>query len=100
MILDTPSTIIKYLKNSNGIPFIVPDKIINSILNLKQSDGTYKLNQNYLKPGDDVLIVDGVLSGVKAILKEYIDEQRANLLVNLLGRINLVNFDIGKVERA
>ena len=90
----------KYLKKSNGIPFIVPDKIINAIFNLKQSDGTYKLNQNYLKPGDDVLIVDGVLSGVKAILKEYIDEQRANLLVNLLGRINLVNFDIGKVERA
>lgn len=90
----------KYLKKSNGIPFIVPDKIIDAILKLKKSDGTYKFNENYLKPGDDVMIVDGVLSGVKAILKEYIDDQRASLLVNLLGRINLVNFDIGRVERA
>jgi len=90
----------KYLRTGNGIPQIVPNIIINTIQELKQLDGTYKLNNNYLRPGDNVLIIDGVLSGIRAILKEYIDEKRASLLVNFLGRINLVNIDIGMVERA
>ena len=90
----------KYLKKLNGFPQVVPNKIIQSIKNLKQNDGTYKLNKDYLRNGDEVLIVDGPLTGIRGILKEYIDDKRANLLINLLGRINLVNFDIGMVERA
>ena len=42
----------KYLKTSNGKPQFVPDNIIQNIQNLKQDDGSYRLDQNYLKPGD------------------------------------------------
>ena len=89
----------KYLKTSNGKPQFVPDNIIQNIQNLKQDDGSYRLDQNYLKPGDKVSIIDGVLSGIKAILSEYIDDRRAQLLINFLGRINKVNLDIGMIER-
>ncbi len=89
-----------YLSNLNGLPQVVPNKIIKNINELKQNDGTYKFDKDYLKKGDEVRIVDGALSGIKGILKEYIDDKRAFLLVNLLGRMNMVNFDIGMVEKA
>ena len=89
-----------YLSKLNGLPQVVPNKITKSINELKQVDGTYKFNKDYLKKGDEIYIVEGALSGIKGILKEYIDDKRALLLVNLLGRMNLVNFDIGMVEKA
>ena len=47
-----------------------------------------------------MLIIDGVLSGIKAILNEYIDEKRTQLLINFLGRENKVNLNSGMIERA
>jgi len=90
----------KYLKKNDGYPQIVPDKVIQDIQNLKQEDGSYKLDKNFLKAGDEVLIVDGVLSGIKAILNEYINEKRTQLLINFLGRENKVNLNSGMIERA
>ena len=90
----------KYLKKTDGFPQIVPDKVIQDIKNLKQSDGSYKLDKNFLKPGDEVLIIDGAMSGIKAIINDYIDERRAQLLVNFLGRINKVNLNTNMIERA
>ena len=90
----------KYLKKTDGYPQIVSNKIIEDIQKLKQEDGSYKLDKNFLKPGDDVLIIDGVLSGIKAILNEYIDEKRTQLLINFLGRENKVNLNSGMIERA
>lgn len=90
----------KYLKKIDGYPQIVPDKVIKDIENLKQEDGSYKLDKKFLKPGDDVIIIDGVLSGIKAILNEYIDGKRTQLLINFLGRENKVKLNAGMVERA
>ena len=64
-----------YLKNNDGIPQTVPNDIIKNIENLRQQDGTYRFDKNYLKPGDQVLIIDGVMTGIKGVLNEYIDEK-------------------------
>ena len=63
-----------YLKKDNGNPGIVPQYIIDKI--------------------------QGPLIGFNAIFKERVDELRAKLLVNLLGRINIVNLDCQKIEHA
>ena len=89
-----------YLKNIDGIPQTVPSDIIKNIESLRQQDGTYRFDKNYLKPGDQVLIIDGVMTGIKGVLNEYIDEKRAQLLVNFLGRINKVNLKMEMIEHA
>ena len=89
-----------YLKKDNGNPGIVPQYIIDKIQSLKQKDGTYSIDSRCYKYGDRVKIIKGPLIGFNAIFKERADELRAKLLVNLLGRINIVNLDCYKIEHA
>lgn len=89
-----------YLHMDNGQPRIVPKYIIDIIQSLQQKDGAYRIDPSSYEYGDEVKIIKGPLMGFKAIFKERIDELRATLLVNLLGRKNLVNLDNRKIEHA
>ena len=88
-----------YLKFENGEPQIVPQNIIDTIKSLKQNDGTYILDPNRLKPGDDVIINNGVFKGLKAVFGENIDQKRSELLVNLLGRIHKIKINTNYIEK-
>ena len=88
-----------YLQYSNGQPKIISQDVINTIEYLKQKDGSYCLDPGRFKPGDEVNIVEGVLSGMRAIVKERVDECRAKLLINLLGRVNIVNLNMQVIEQ-
>ena len=81
-----------------GRPQKVPQYIVDKIQSLQQKDGTYRIDSSCYKSGDKVKITKGPLFGFTAIFKEKIDEFRAKLLVNLLGRINIVNLDNQKIE--
>ena len=87
-----------YLHNEEGRPQKVPQYIVDKIQSLQQKDGTFRLDSSCYKTGDKVKITKGPLFGLTAIFKERIDEFRAKLLVNLLGRINIVNLDNQKIE--
>ena len=89
-----------YLKRTDGQPQFIPNKIINEIKSLKQIDGTYRFDEKCFKLGDEVKIIEGSLMGIKAIFKQRIDEMRAQLLVNFLGRVNKVNLDTRMIEHA
>ena len=89
-----------YLKQSNGLPQLVPKDIINSIQSLRQKDGSYKLNPERFKKGDEVNVIEGVLTGIKAIFKEQVDEWRSRLLINFLGRISEVGINSQMIEKA
>ena len=84
----------------NGYPQYVTEGVIKAIQLLKQEDGSYRLDPNRFRSGDKVKIIEGVLAGMIAIVKEKIDERRTQLLVNLLGRINTVNLDCQMIEKA
>jgi len=89
-----------YLHQHNGYPQNVTEGVIKAIQLLQQEDGSYRLDPNRFRSGDKVKIIEGVLAGMIAIVKEKIDERRTQLLVNLLGRINTVNLDCQMIEKA
>ena len=89
-----------YLHNEVGRPQKVPQYVVDKIQSLKQKDGTYSIDSRFYKYGDRVKIIKGPFIGFNAIFKERVDELRAKLLVNLLGRINIVNLDCHKIEHA
>ena len=88
-----------YLHYNDGNPKRIPNKVIKAIQCLKQEDGTYLPDPKRFETGDKVVITDGAIAGLDAIVKEKIDERRAELLVNLLGRVNKVNIESQMIER-
>ena len=87
-----------YLRRNDGEPQFIPNKIIDGIESLKQNDGTYRLDEECFQLGDEVNIIEGSFIGIKAIFKQRIDEWRAQLLVNFLGRINKVTLNTRMIE--
>ena len=70
------------------------------ILGITGQDGSYMLDPNRFKPGESVQVMSGAIAGITAIFKEQVDKHRSKLLVNLLGRINLVNVNTNMIEYA
>ncbi len=89
-----------YLQKDNGSPSIVPQYIIDKIQSLQQKDGTYLIDTSFYKSGDKIKIIKGPFMGLSAIFKERVDDWRAKLLINLLGRLNKVDLDNQKIEHA
>ena len=80
-----------YLQHSDGLPKVLPWKIINEIQSLKQIDGSYKFNPDRFNIGDEVKIIEGVFVGLKAIFNQKVDNLRSRLLIDLVGRINKID---------
>lgn len=89
-----------YLHKFDGLPHFVPNEIIKSIESLKLLDGSYMLNPYRFKSDESVRIISGAIAGITAIFKEQVDKHRSKLLVNLLGRINIVKVNTKMVEHA
>ena len=89
-----------YLHRFDGYPHLVSNQIIQSIKSLQLLDGSYMLDPNRFKPGESVQVMSGAIAGITAIFKEQVDKHRSKLLVNLLGRINLVNVNTNMIEHA
>ena len=64
----------------------VPNSIIEFIKTNQHITAGKLNNLNKFKPGDKVLISDGVFNNYMAILKCYKSDERIILLMNLLGR--------------
>ena len=84
----------------NGLPRVVPEKVINAIKFLQNQDGSIKLDPRRFATGDNVEIIEGALCGLTAVFKEQVDEFRSKLLVNLLGRMNLINVNSELIDHA
>ena len=89
-----------YLHKFDGLPRIVPEKVINAIKFLQNQDGSIKLDPRRFATGDNVEIIEGALCGLTAVFKEQVDEFRSKLLVNLLGRMNLINVNSELIDHA
>ena len=89
-----------YLQHHDGLPQLLSKNVIKAIQSLKQKDGSFKLNPDRFKLGDEVKIIEGVFTGLKAIFKEQIDEWRSCLLIKLIGRINKIEIHSQMIEKA
>ena len=88
-----------YLKYLDGYPQILPKNVIKAIQALKKEDGSFRLNPNRFSFGDEVKIIEGVFTGIKAIFNNHIDEWRSSLLISLIGRINQIEINPQMIEK-
>lgn len=66
-------------------PALVPDRVIASIRARSDADAVVELSAPTLRPGDEVTVTEGPLSGLSAIFQSSCGLERVRLLVRMLG---------------
>ena len=79
----------------------VPDQILRSLSErVDTQTGLIKLDPVTLQPGEKVQVFDGPLMGAEGILQQHCGEQRALLLMSVLGRETTLEVDSLQLKRA
>ena len=79
---------------------VIPDSIINAIKTRIEPDtGLIKIKPIKIKAGDKVKIFDGPLAGINGIVTERNSENRALILLDLMGRPTKVEVDALTLQR-
>jgi len=79
---------------------VVPESIINAIKNrMDPATGLIRIKPVEVKAGDKVRVFDGPLAGVSGIVQERSSENRALILMQLMGRPTAVEVDALLLQR-
>ena len=79
---------------------VIPDSIINAIkTRIEPNTGLIKIKPINIKAGDKVKIFDGPLAGINGIVTERNSENRALILLDLMGRPTKVEVDALTLQR-
>ena len=79
---------------------VIPDSIIQAIKNrMEPNTGLIKIKPVQIKAGDKVKIFDGPLAGINGIVTERSSENRAQILMNLMGRPTKVEVNALTLQR-
>ena len=79
---------------------VIPDSIIRAIKNRIEPDtGLIKIKPIQIKAGDKVTVFDGPLAGINGIVTERNSENRALILMELMGRPTKVEVDTLILQR-
>ncbi len=79
----------------------VPEPVIDNIKNRMEPDtGLIRIEPLPVKPGDKVRVFDGPLAGINGIVAERNSENRALILMELLGRPTRVEVDALMLQKA
>ena len=80
---------------------VVPESVIHAIKSLMEDEtGLIKIKPVAIKAGDKVSLFDGPLAGIKGIVQETDSNNRALILMELLGRPTSVQVDTLSLQRA
>lgn len=71
-------------------PATIPDQLISAIRKRADADGFHRLGNDTLKMGDRVRLVSGPFADYEAIFSEKRAENRAIILLNLIGKQNRI----------
>lgn len=91
------------LVRTAGLPATVPDELIERLQSDANADGLITLPKRELLPGERVAITHGPLAGLQGIYTQAQGEQRALVLLVLLGganRVTLPNYVLEPVGPA
>lgn len=75
------------LVRTAGLPATVPDDFIERLRDDADADGLIALPERRLLPGERVTITDGPLAGLQGIYTQTQSEQRALVLLEILGGV-------------
>lgn len=74
-----------------GQPAVVPDEVINTLLQRENPDsGLHQDNRPLFCAGEPVKLVEGPLAGMEGIFAQEDGEERAIVLLELLGKTNKI----------
>ena len=72
---------------------------IQQIQAQEDAQGYVQINQGRFQPGDLVNIQEGALKGLQGLFHCSLDDQRAMLLVHLLGNMQRIEVGLNEIER-
>ena len=85
---------------SAGIkPISIHSSFINQIQAQENAKGYVQINLGRFQPGDLVNIQEGALKGLQGLFQCSMDDQRAMLLVHLLGNMQRIEVGLNAIER-
>ena len=88
------------LVRTAGLPATVPDELIERLRADANADGLITMPERRLLPGERVVITDGSLAGLQGIYTQAPSEQRALVLLEILGGAQSVALPIYLLEPA
>jgi transcriptional antiterminator RfaH len=91
---------VRQILTDGNAPRYVADQIIEEIIAREDETGAVKLMPPAFSPGQAVRVVDGAFADVSGLFEEMRDENRAVLLISLLGRKVRVNVLAAEVTAA
>lgn len=91
---------VRQILTDGSAPRYVPDRIIDEIVARQDETGTVKLATPVFSPGQLVRLLDGAFADVSCLFEEMRDENRAVLLISLLGRKVRVQVSVAEVTAA
>jgi transcriptional antiterminator RfaH len=77
---------VRQILTDGGVPLRVHDRIVDEVKAREDETGVVKLSQPSFVRGQKVRLLEGPLADVNGLFEEMRDENRAVLLVSLLGR--------------
>lgn len=91
---------VRQILSDGNAPRQVSDSIIDAILARQGGDGVIALTPPTFRRGQSVRLTDGAFAEMSALFEEMRDDDRAVLLVSLLGRKVRVSVPVGEVVAA
>lgn len=80
---------------------VVPDSVIHAIKACVEADtGLIRIQPVAVKAGDRVRVFDGPLAGISGVVQERNSENRALILMELMGRPTVVEVDALMLQRS
>lgn len=80
-------------------PAIISDQLIAAIQQRADADGLHRLPAKTFTKGDRVRLVSGPFAEYEAIFSEQRAENRAIILLNLIGQQNRIEVPVGSIAR-
>ena len=81
-----------------GLPAVVPETLINKLINSEDEIGNQSINKKELKPGEQVEIIDGPFAGYKAIYQKMKSTKRVSVLLDIVGKNTQLTLSVHELE--
>jgi transcriptional antiterminator RfaH len=85
---------------SGDRPMPVPDPVMAEIRSREDDKGFVQLNGPTFRRGQSLRIIEGPMTDTQALFEETVDDNRAILLISLMGRMVRTKMPLRQVEAA
>tara|TARA_Y100000590_G_C15462936_1_gene917185 strand:+ start:341 stop:859 length:519 start_codon:yes stop_codon:yes gene_type:complete len=88
-----------YVHQNDGNPIRIKQEIIDFIKSRENSSGYIQINNDRFTKGDKILVTNGTFTNLSAIFLKQCGHERAKIIVELLGRENILQMPLNHIDR-